>query len=73
MEPLLRVQGLVSRERLYSDERNVVVTLTEKGEALKERAISIPAKIGACISIGADEAAALYKLLYKILGQVTAE
>ena len=73
LTPLLKkmeVRGLVSRERLLSDERNVVLTLTEQGEGLKERAIEIPQKIGACIALSTEEAAALYQLLYKVLGQM---
>ena len=66
-------QGLVVRRRDLKDERNVIVTLTEKGESLKEKAASIPFKISQCISLPPEEAKQLYQLLYKILGQITPE
>ncbi|KZE69287.1 MarR family transcriptional regulator [Fictibacillus phosphorivorans] len=34
--------GLVERKRSVEDERSVIITLTEKGEALKEKAACIP-------------------------------
>lgn len=61
-------EGLIKRTRSKEDERVVVVTLTGKGRDLYDKAKDIPAKIGGCISIGKDEATALYKTLYKILG-----
>ncbi len=66
----LESHGLIMRERTASDERNVMVTLTEKGEELKKKAAVIPEKIKQCISLDIDEAAALYRLLYKVLEQV---
>lgn len=45
---------LVSRERLPSDERTVMVRLTEEGRNLREQAIHIPQKIGSCIA-GLDD------------------
>lgn len=71
LTPLLKkmeANGLVTRERSGSDERNLIVTLTEKGNALRERAADIPAKIGACIQLSQEEAGTLYMLLYKVLG-----
>lgn len=71
--PLLKkmeTQGLVARIRNASDERSVIVSLTKQGEALKNRAIDVPAKIGTCIPLSAEEAKTLYGLLYKILGSM---
>jgi DNA-binding MarR family transcriptional regulator len=76
LTPLLKrmeADGLVSRERDTSDERSVIVTLTDKGERLRVRAAKIPGQIAQCISLSADEAAQLYGLLYKVLGQVGCE
>lgn len=72
LTPLLKkieAQGLVTRERNAHDERNVMVTITEKGERLKEKASLIPEKIKECILLDHDEAITLYRLLYKVLGQ----
>lgn len=59
--------SLVTRTRSPLDERNVMVTITKKGEKLKERAVSIPKKIEKCVNLSNDEAETLYRLLYKIL------
>lgn len=63
----LESQGLVKRERSTSDERSVIVSLTEVGLALENKAVVIPSKVGGCLPINEDEAKALYELLYKIL------
>ena len=71
LTPLLKkleAGGLVSRARSEEDERSLIVTLTDKGSALREQAKDIPGKIGACVPLTSDEAGALYSLLYKILG-----
>lgn len=73
LTPLLKKmesQGLVTRARNSSDERSVIVSLTEQGERLRERAVEIPEKIGSCIPLTADEAHTLYRLLYKVLNKV---
>jgi MarR family transcriptional regulator, organic hydroperoxide resistance regulator len=73
LTPLLKkmeTQGLVVRKRSSSDERSVLVSLTEQGERLRDRAVEIPAKIGGCLPISRDEAQTLYSLLYKILGNI---
>lgn len=73
LTPLLKkleAQGLVTRERSSEDERNLIVTITEKGEALKERASVVPAQMAQCINLSQEEAGTLYKLLYKLLDQM---
>ena len=63
----LEAKGYVTRKRSKIDERSVSVLLTDSGEALKERAAPVPAKVAGCIKIDANEAMQLYGLLYKIL------
>lgn len=63
----LQAQGLICRERLKEDERNLLITLTKKGEELKESAKAIPEKIGSCVNISKEEAISLHTILYKIL------
>ena len=73
LTPLLKKlekQNLVTRKRSQEDERNLIVTITEKGEALKEKAVTIPEKLGKCINLSSDEAKALYQLLYKLLNNI---
>ncbi len=63
----LESKGYVTRKRQKKDERNLCVSITEKGEELKNSAIEIPGKMGACISLSPDETKNLYELLYKML------
>ena len=63
----LAEKGLVTRARSAEDERNLVVALTDAGLALRDRAADIPGKLGQRVKLDADEAATLYRLLYKLL------
>ena len=70
LTPLLKsleAKGYVTRTRSDSDERVVLVRLTEAGQALQERALSVPEGMRACVHLSPEEAAVLYKLLYKLL------
>jgi len=72
LTPLLKkleAKGFIVRERSEKDERSVIVSLTAKGEALKTRALSVPAEIAKCVRLEPEEAAELYRILYKILGK----
>ncbi len=66
----LEAKGYISRERSSEDERNLVVSITSEGEALKDKAIDIPAAMGSCVMLSPEEAKLLYDLLYKIIGNV---
>lgn len=73
LTPLLRkleAKGFIIREKLKADERNLIVKITPKGEELKKEAQSVPENILKCIDIEEDEARELYRVLYKILGQI---
>jgi len=70
LTPLLKkleAKGYLSRERSKNDERNLVVTITNKGEELKEKAVEVPFKMGQCVRLTKDEASELYRLLHKLL------
>ncbi|MBQ8796954.1 MAG: MarR family transcriptional regulator [Oscillospiraceae bacterium] len=72
LTPLLKKlesKGLVTRQRSAADERNLVVTITDAGEALKGKAVTVPAEIAKCSKLEPEEAAMLYKILYKMLGR----
>lgn len=64
----LEEKGLLSRRRSGNDERNLLVWLTEDGDALKLRAAHVPQSLAACVKLDAGEARELYRLLYKFLG-----
>lgn len=73
LTPLLKKlekQGLITRKRSSDDERNLIVHIRKAGEKLREKAVEIPQRLGACIPITLDEAQTLYALLYKILGSI---
>lgn len=71
LTPLLKKmesKGLLTRKRSAEDERVLIVSITDKGEQLKEQAASVPANISRCAPLDPDEAKQLYALLYKMLG-----
>ena len=70
LTPLLKKlesRGLLSRCRCKHDERSLIVSLTEEGAALRERALDVPRQMAACVSLTPEESVTLYKLLYKLL------
>ena len=72
LTPLLKkleAKGLVTRSSCQSDERNLIVTVTPAGLALREKAATVPAQVGRCTRLEPEEAAELYRILYKILDQ----
>ena len=70
LTPLLKnleKAGYVTRRRSKEDERVVLVSLTEAGQALKEKMTDVPRCVGGALPISREEAGTLYGLLYKIL------
>ena len=71
LSPLLKKlekKGFVTRKRSLTDERNLIVTITEAGERLKELTSSVPEKMGECLDITSEEVQTMNRLLYKMLG-----
>ncbi|MBP3872249.1 MAG: MarR family transcriptional regulator [Lachnospiraceae bacterium] len=64
----LENKGYLERKRSKEDERNLIVSVTEKGWELREEALSIPQSMSSCVNLEPQEAGELYRLLYKILG-----
>ena len=64
----LESKGYIERKRSKEDERNLIVTVTEKGWKLREEALSIPESMSSCVNLEPEEASELYRLLYKVLG-----
>ncbi len=72
LTPLLKkmeAKGLLTRRRSTEDERSLIVTLTDKGRDLRERALEVPAKMSRCVVLSREESLELYRLLYKLLKQ----
>ena len=76
LTPLLKKlesKGFIKRERSSVDERNLMLSITDEGKKLKEKALEIPKKMGKCLNLSNSEAAELYKLMYKVLINVIKE
>ena len=70
LSPLLKKMQqarYVERKRSEEDDRVVVITLTEEGKALQEKAKDVPGKVAGCIDLPQEKAQQLYSLLYELL------
>jgi DNA-binding MarR family transcriptional regulator len=75
LTPLLKrleAHGIVRRERSASDERSVLITLTEQGAALQDRARSVPAFVSNATAMETAELDQIRDLLRKLTANVTA-
>ncbi len=59
--------GWIIRNRSKKDERMVILTITEKGEMLQEKAADVPVRMAGCVTLENDEAMQLYALLHKLM------
>ena len=66
----LEKKGIVDRKRSDKDERSLIVSPTEEGWALREKAVEVPAKIGACITLAPNDAMELYRILHQLMDQI---
>ena len=74
LTPLLKKleeKGYIERKRNNDDERNLVISITDKGLELRDEALSVPQSMGGCIALSKEEAELLYKVLYKILNNIS--
>lgn len=72
LTPLLKKlenKKYITRVRSKVDERNLDIKITDKGMSLRDKALSIPKKIGECLNLTEKEAETLYKLTYKVILQ----
>ena len=72
VSPLLKKMenaGYITRSRSAEDDRVVVITLTDQGREMQEKAKDIPEKVGECIDLSPEKAVKLYELLYELLGK----
>ena len=70
LTPLLKKleqKGWVTRQRAKEDERVLIVTLTEAGDELRKKAVTVPQKMACCVKLSQEEVQTLYTLLYKLL------
>ena len=72
LTPLLKKlesKGYIEKKKDSQDERNLVITLTEKGAELQDKALCVPETIAKEYHITQEEATSLYTILYKILDE----
>lgn len=62
----LEKKGLITKQR-GSDKRNLDVTITEEGLALKEKAVTVPERMSACLDLDLEDAVKLSEILNKML------
>ncbi len=70
LTPLLKKlesKGYISRQRSERDERNLIVTITDDGMKLRERALEVPSKMEKCVCLDKEQSVMLYKMLYQVL------
>jgi DNA-binding MarR family transcriptional regulator len=70
LSPLLKrleAIGYVTRSRAAADERQLAVTLTEEGVALREQALAIPPAVVARLGMSLDELRDLHAVLTKVI------
>lgn len=70
LTPLLNkllIKGYISKKTLPSDNRELIISLTDKGLELKKEAYEIPPQIAKEVKLSPEEAKELYRLLYKVL------
>lgn len=76
LTPLLKQlekKEYIVRGRSKDDERVLNVKITDKGLNLRDKALDVPTKIASCVKLSQDEAVFLYKILYKLLGNIENE
>ena len=64
---------MINRTRPDDNERKLLISLTEQGEALKEKAVNVPPSMHSCIDLDQDELIQLKKLLDKALMRMEEE
>lgn len=70
LAPLLKrleKEGFIHRVRPDTNERTLSLSLTEEGEALKEKALAVPGAMQGCIGLSKEELTQLKYLLNKAL------
>ena len=63
----LEYKNYITKKTNDKDKRNLVISITEEGKKLKERAKSVPTEISKCVNLTKEESIQLYRLLYKML------
>ncbi len=76
LAPLLKrleKQGYVLRTRPEHNERTLIISLTDEGEALKEKALEVPFAMEGCIELPEEDLKELKRLLDKAIASMEAK
>ena len=76
LSPMLKKmqqQGYVEKTRSKEDDRVVVISLTEKGRRLQEKAKHVPMQVARCVSLTPEQGKVLHDLLYELLNNQNEE
>ena len=71
LSPLLKKMekdGFLEKARSIEDDRVVIVSLTEKGREMQQKAKDVPKRVAGCINFPQEKSQTLYTLLYELLG-----
>lgn len=77
--PLLKrmeAEGVLTRTKGRKDARQIIVTLTKKGKALRQKLSGVPSAVGGsvlCESVTPETIPSLYKMLDDIITQLSAQ
>ena len=74
LTPLLKkleAKGYLTRTRSEVDERSVIISLTDEGIALRDKALAVPEQMQGCVRLSEEDAQTLYRILYQLLGGMT--
>jgi DNA-binding MarR family transcriptional regulator len=74
LSPLLKrleAAGLVTRDRHPADDRALAITLTDRGQRLREKALDVPRQVVERLGMGLDELEALHAALTRVIAATT--
>ncbi|MBP5754699.1 MAG: MarR family transcriptional regulator, partial [Clostridia bacterium] len=72
LTPLLKKlqdKGYIEKTKDTGDGRNLVIALTKAGKELRDKALGVPECMAKELHLTPDEAADLYRILYKLLDE----
>ena len=72
LTPLLKKlqdKGYIEKSKNPADERNLIIKLTKTGKKLQDKALKVPDCMAKEFHLTSDEAAELYRILYKLLDE----
>ena len=65
----LEKKGYIKMRKDKKDGRNIVISITENGARLKEKAVNVPPSIASTVNLSLEDSKKLYEILYKYLDE----